>query len=63
MEEVTVPTWRELIEATRHVEQTSRCTGCSHIPHDPGQCGAWAYSTATGRCFCTFDRTSVYRKR
>ena len=57
-----IPTWRELVEATKHVESTARCSGCSHVPHDPGKCGAWAYSTATGRCFCTFDRSKVYRK-
>ena len=62
-EDPNVPTWREIIEGTHFLEATSFCSGCSHPPHDPGQCGAWAYFTATHRCFCTFDRTQIYRKK
>lgn len=56
------------LAAMRPLSGTSRpapgpsklCSGCSHLVHDPGQCGAWAYFTATHRCFCTFDRGQTY---
>lgn len=44
-------------------ETTHRCTGCSHVPHDSKDCGAWAYTESSNRCGCTYDRSQTYEVR